>query len=225
MSIYLTNIAAYLYILALTSWGGGKMGIENSKRRVALFDSRIFNVFLENEVIIKRFLRRYSSNSHDIDDISQETILRALHAEQNREIHEPRAFLFGVAKNIARKSLEKKARSLIDFIEDFGEKEYLSNEPSIDEQFDSRRKMLVFWEAVSGLPPQCQKVFVLKKVHGYSHKEIAKNLEISISTVEKHAATGLKRCSEYMEMHQAGRTVQDNIVEIPKHEKYKIVGK
>lgn len=192
------------------------MSIKNKKQEFASFSSHIYNVFLENEVIIKRFLRRYSSNSHDIDDISQETILRALHAEKNREIYQPRSFLFGVAKNIARKSLEKKSHSLIDFIEDFDEKEYLSDEPSIDDHLEGRRKMLVFWEGVSSLPPQCQKVFVLKKVHGYAHKEIAKDLDISISTVEKHAATGLRRCSEYMEMHQAGVIQQDKIVEIAK---------
>lgn len=201
------------------------MSEENSKRGIVSFGSRIFSIFIENELKIKRFLRRYSSSAHDIDDISQETILRALHAEKNKEIHEPKAFLFGVAKNIARKSLEKKSQSLIDFIEDFGDEEYSSNEPGVCEQIESRQKMLVFWEAVSGLPPQCQKVFVLKKVHGYSHKEIAKELEISISTVEKHAATGLKRCSEYMELHQAGISQQDKVVEISKPEKNLVVAK
>ena len=190
------------------------MSSNNKNQSFSLFSSHIFNVFLANELKIKRFLRRYLSNSHDIDDISQETILRALHAEKNREIREPKAFLFGVAKNIARRALENKSKSLIDFIEDFGDEEYLSNEPSIDECLDSKRKMLVFWEGVSKLPPQCQKVFVLKKVHGYSHKEIAKTLEISISTVEKHAATGLKRCSEYMDMYQAGVSSQDKVAVI-----------
>lgn len=221
----MTSIVLLLYILGLREWGEVGMSEENSKRGIVSFGSRIYNIFIENELKIKRFLRRYSSSSHDIDDISQETILRALHAEKNKEIHEPKAFLFGVAKNIARKSLEKKSQSLIDFIEDFGDEEYSSNEPSVCEQVESRQKMLVFWEAVSGLPPQCQKVFVLKKVHGYSHKEIAKELEISISTVEKHAATGLKRCSEYMEMHQAGIDQQDNVVEIAKSEKNLVVAK
>ena len=174
------------------------MGETNNKRTKTSIGSRIFSVFLDNELIIKRFLRRYSSNSDDIDDISQETILRALKAEQAKEIREPRAFLFGVAKNVARKLLDKKSKSLIDFIDDFGDQEYLSNEPCITEHLEGRQKMLVFWEAVSHLPAQCQKVFVLKKVHGYTHKDIAKILDISISTVEKHAAMGLKRCSEAM---------------------------
>ena len=177
-------------------------------------ESIIFEVFKENETILKRFLRRFMSNFHDIEDVCQETILRALEAEKTRDIHEPRAFLFGVTRNIVRKKLDSESRTIIDFIEDFGDIEYLSSEPSIDECLYGKRKMLVFWDAVSKLPAQCQKVFILKKVHGYSHKEIAKILEISISTVEKHAATGLKRCSEYMDMHQAGVSSQDKIVVI-----------
>ena len=100
--------------------------------------------------------------------------------------------------------MEKKSRSLINFIEDFSDQEYCSNEPAVDDQVDSRQRMLVFWQAVATLPPQCQKVFVLKKMHGYSHKEIAKSLHISVSTVEKHVAAGLKRCRIYMENKRDG---------------------
>ena len=41
-------------------------------------------------------------------------------------------------------------------------------------------------EAVRQLPEQCRRVFVLKKVYGYSQREIAKELSLSESTVEKH---------------------------------------
>ena len=160
--------------------------------------SRIFRTFRENELAIKRFLRRYASNRQDIEDITQETILRALQAEKSREIREPRAFLFGVAKNIARKELQKKSRNLIEFIEDFDSGENFSYEPEAESAVDARRRLILFWEAVATLPPQCQRVFVLKKVYGQSHKEIASRLNISVSTVEKHAAAGLRRCSDHM---------------------------
>lgn len=159
----------------------------------------IFSAFQESEILLKRFLRRFMSNKHDIDDICQETILRALEAEKGREINEPRAFLFGVSKNIVRKRLDKQSKSLIDYIEDFTPQEYLINDqPDLDEALDDERKMLVFAEAVTTLPRQCQQVFVMKKVYGYSHQEIASKLGISISTTEKHVATGLKRCTEFM---------------------------
>ncbi len=56
-----------------------------------------------------------------------------------------------------------------------------------------------FCQAVRQLPLQCRKVFVLKKVYGYSQREIAEQLQISESTVEKHIAAGLKSCMLYMQ--------------------------
>lgn len=163
--------------------------------------SPVSSMFQENESILKKFLRRFVSNYHDIEDICQETILRALEAEKSRDILEPRAYLFGITKNIVRKKLDKESKSIIDFIEDFMPQEYRTNEPSIEECVDARQQMLIFVEAVATLPKQCQKVFTLKKVYGYSHKEIARKLGISTSTVEKHVATGLKRCDDYMKKH------------------------
>ena len=57
----------------------------------------------------------------------------------------------------------------------------------------------MFCRAVGGLPEQCRRAFILKKVYGLSQQEIADRLSISQSTVEKHIAKGLLMCREYME--------------------------
>ena len=180
--------------------------------------SALFTAFRENETILRRFLRRFTSNAHDIEDICQETILRALEAEKARIIETPRAFLFGITKNIIRKKLDKESRGIIDFIEDFTPEEYLCNEPCLEEQIESQERMVKFMEAVTTLPAQCQRVFVLKKVYGYSHKEIAKAMGLSISTVEKHVASGLIRSSEYM-LKDAKPGAGNNVVDTKRHTK------
>lgn len=159
----------------------------------------IAETFLGNEKILKQFLRRFTSNKHDIEDICQETVVRALEAEKSKKINEHKAFLFGISRNIVRTKLDKESKSIIDFIEDCTPQEYLVNEPTIEDNLDSRKRMLLFMEAVTTLPKQCQKVFILNKVKGYSHKEIAVELDISISTIEKHVALGLKRINLYMQ--------------------------
>ena len=65
---------------------------------------------------------------------------------------------------------------------------------------EGRRKMAVFAEAIAALPPQCRRVFVLRKVQGLSQKDVARQLGLSVSTVEKHLATGLLKCSEYLRL-------------------------
>ena len=53
-------------------------------------------------------------------------------------------------------------------------------------------------EAVRLLPVQARRVFVLKKVYGYSQREIAAELGLAQSTVEKHIALAVRRCARYM---------------------------
>ena len=50
-----------------------------------------------------------------------------------------------------------------------------------------------FCEAVRFLPEQCRRAFVLRKVYGFSQREIAEVMSIAESTVEKHIALGVKR--------------------------------
>ena len=47
---------------------------------------------------------------------------------------------------------------------------------------------------VAEFPAQCRRVFILRKVLGYSHKEISAAMGISVSTVEKHLARAMMRC-------------------------------
>lgn len=173
----------------------------NSQKRGA--ESGIFSVFREQEAALRRFLRRISPASSDIDDIAQETILRALQAERERDILQPKAYLYMIARNVVRDAMDKKSRSVIDYIEDFAPESVSSNEPLVEDQVDGRQRMLLFWEAVASLPQQCQQVFVLKKVYGYSHVEISRQLGISVSTTEKHVAAGLKRCVDFLERRLA----------------------
>jgi len=56
---------------------------------------------------------------------------------------------------------------------------------------------------------------VLRKVYGYSQREIAREMAISESTVEKHISTGIKRCAYWlMRKNGRGQAVCDQRCEI-----------
>lgn len=164
---------------------------------------RIFGIFQAHKGLVASVLRRFKLSQIDIEDLTQETILRALEAEKRTEIREPKRFLVGIAKNVARAELERRSKMTTNLLDDFDPDSYVSDEPAIDDAVDARRRMAAFGKAVAGLPPQCQKVFVLKHIYGASHKEIADKLDIAISTVEKHVALGLKRCRDAMLAEQS----------------------
>lgn len=114
----------------------------NSRKEGA--EGGIYSVFRGQEAALRRFLRRISPSSSDIDDIAEETILRALQAERARDILQPKAYLYMIARNVVRDALDKKSRSVIDFIEDFAPESVSSNEPPVEDQVDGRQRMLQF---------------------------------------------------------------------------------
>ena len=168
--------------------------------------SLILKEFLENEAAIKRFLRRFVSRAQDVEDITQETFLRAYAAEAAHEVHAPKAFLFRVARNLALNERAKLSNSATDLVGDFSDPGVLGSEDqaSPEDQVDTRQRMRFLAEALETLPPQCRRVFIMRKIHGLSHKEIASRLGISVKTVEKHIATGLTKCSEYLRRQTGG---------------------
>jgi RNA polymerase sigma-70 factor (ECF subfamily) len=48
--------------------------------------------------------------------------------------------------------------------------------------------------ALTALPVRCREVFILCKLEGYKHTEVAEQMGISVSTVEKHMVKALKLC-------------------------------
>ncbi|MFC7292852.1 RNA polymerase sigma factor [Hirschia litorea] len=165
----------------------------------------IWGAFLEAEPVIRRLIKRIAPDRQQVEDITQETIMRALHAEKENEIEQPKAYLFMIARNLVKDELDRKSRSIIEFIDDYAPDIEAEDVPTPEEILDSRKRMHLFGEAVASLPKQCREVFVLKKVYGYSHKDISKKLGISISTTEKHTIAGLKRCREFMNARDASK--------------------
>jgi RNA polymerase sigma-70 factor (ECF subfamily) len=167
--------------------------------------STILDVYLENETALKRFLRRFIKSRDDVDDLAQECFLRAYAAESDREIKSPRAFLFTVAKNLALNELARRANAAVEPLGDLADQEVLKDESrvAVDDEVDGRECVRQLARAIASLPPQCSKVFILRKMQGLSHKEIASRLNISVRTVENHIALGLLRCKAHMRANGA----------------------
>lgn len=172
--------------------------VQRDNKSGASQESPIESAFLAIRSQLARYVARMVTSSVDIDDILQETYLKASQCSKTTVVKNPRGYLYSVARSVALNDLAHKSRSIIEYIEEASVLEVESNEPPVDEQVSSRQRFEKFCDAVASLPPKCRRVFILRKVFGYTQKEIANEMGISESTVEKHLIKGFTRCRGYI---------------------------
>lgn len=158
----------------------------------------IAEAYLQNQAMLRGYISRFLVSSHEIDDVSQETFLRAYNAEQKKTIEEPKAFLFRIAKNLMLSEFKKTSRKITDYIEDAEHEEFLDERVNLVDSIMAQQKLGIYCEAVATLPPKRRRVVLMKKVYGMSHKEIARRMGTTVSAVEKHLLIGGKQCLAVM---------------------------
>ena len=165
--------------------------------------SAILKAFIENENAIKRFLKRFTSASQNVDDYAQEAFLKSFAAEVRGPIQEPKAFLFKVAKNVVLNDARTNSRSAIGHVTEGYDVSMIADEVQAapEDWLDSRKKLISFAKAVACLSPQCRKAFLLRRMEGLQYKQIANRMDISVSAVEKHVTNGLLRCNRHLREH------------------------
>jgi RNA polymerase sigma factor (sigma-70 family) len=165
----------------------------------------VFNAFQDHQQALRRFISRLVRRSHDIDDIAQETFLRAYNAEKNSngDIEQPKSFLFKIAHNVAITNLTRKSNQMMDYLAEIDEINDLMLSPALVDEVIARQMVGIHCEAVASLPTQCRRVYLMRKVHGMTHKEIAEQLGISHRTVEKHIGKGIRDCANYVRERQS----------------------
>lgn len=158
---------------------------------------RLTAAFLECQSLLARTVARIVK-PHDIEDIVQETFIRCFEAEKKHVIRHPRSFMLKTARNLAINHVTRADQKLTDRLADFPSSDVYPTTASAEASADVRERFLLFCRAVRALPLQCRRAFLLKKVYGFTQREIASFMGLSESTVEKHIIKGLMLCSDYM---------------------------
>jgi len=167
-------------------------------------DTGVLQAFQLHQQALRRFISRFVRRSHDIDDIAQEAFLRAYRAEKNNSdgIEKPKSFLFRIAHNVAITNLTSKSNQMMDYLADIDELDEGMLSAELVDEVIAHQVVGIHCEAVASLPKQCRRVYLMRKVHGMSHKEIAGQLGISPRTVERHIGKGNRDCANYMREQQ-----------------------
>jgi RNA polymerase sigma-70 factor (ECF subfamily) len=133
--------------------------------------------------------------TQEAEDVAQKTYLKLLQHPNPDAIHNPHAYLFKTAANLALDHLRRRTGWLRRHISDCtGAESSSALEAGPDATVDSVRQLQRFREALASLPPICRTVFLLNRIDGLTHKEIAQRVGISKKSVERYIIKALERC-------------------------------
>lgn len=145
-------------------------------------------LYLKYRQALWRFLARKHLTRDEVADIVQETYCRVQQSADPQTIRYPKAFLFRVADNI-RLNTQKRQRHGIDHDTDEIEAlEIATEEPGPYRSIKAQQELAIVRAALQELPPTCRDVFVMNRFDNLSYAQIASELGLSVSMIEKHVS-------------------------------------
>lgn len=139
------------------------------------------------------FLLQRVSCNETAHDLLQDVFVRLINMKPSEPIRNPRAFVYRIAANLATDHL-RQCRDTVDL--DVEEVASLSDDTSEPETIVFNLQQIKRCErALSELSPLSVKILLMSRFDGYTHKQIAEELGISVSWVEKNIILALKHCN------------------------------
>jgi RNA polymerase sigma factor (sigma-70 family) len=168
---------------------------------------------LPHEAAVRAWLKRWTGHAQDIDDVIQEAYSRLSELDSVSHIGSGRAYLFQTTRNIVLEQARRSKIVRIDNVADLGDLTIVDETPSLDRIVGGARELQRVERLIDQLPAKCRRVFVLRRIHGVSQREIAKDLGISESAVEKQAIRGLKLILRAMEGDATPKDLEEETCE------------
>lgn len=143
-----------------------------------------------------RFLSRIIGSVETAEEIAQDTYLKVMRRPAEAAvIDHPKTYLFTAARNAALDHAAQARRVCsLRCDDESGTNEVAAPDPLPDTIIYHRDRLDRMAEALNELPAPCRRAFVLNKMHGKSHADIAHDLGVSVSMVEKHVMRALSHC-------------------------------
>lgn len=131
----------------------------------------------------------------DVDDLIQEAFARVWAVDFSK-IRNGRAYLYATVRHLLTANARHNRVVSIVLLGEIESLNLISEEPGPDREVGAWQELERIRAIVSQLPPQCRRVFTLRKFEGLSHMEIAQRMGITPKTVINHLTRALSQVAD-----------------------------
>ena len=101
-------------------------------------------IYKDLRASLMRFASRYFWRPQEVEDVVQEAFVKVIEAQHEREIREPRSYLFKTARNLAISELRSGQHRLTDTIGELLPELDLLQTPTLEQEFESGSALMCF---------------------------------------------------------------------------------
>lgn len=151
----------------------------------------VVSLFQEQQSPLLKFLVSRFRDSEDAAEIAQETWLRIHRLDNPEHLKNPRAFLFQTASNIA---IDRSRHAAVAkrYVDQSTSIIHRDESPTVENSVAADEALRVIRKSLGKLPDKCRDAFLLHRGRDMSYPEIASQLGVSTSMVEKYIIKALK---------------------------------
>ena len=145
---------------------------------------------LKHEPSLRAWLGRRRIAGLEVDDIVQETYARLITLDSVAGISNVKNYMFQTAYSVLVNHVRRAKIVAFETVTDL-EQLGTSRDCSPEDQVIDRDELNRLARAIATLPGKVRDVFVLRRVNGLSQRDVARELGLSESTVEKHMSRSI----------------------------------
>ncbi|WP_175154240.1 sigma-70 family RNA polymerase sigma factor [Phytopseudomonas flavescens] len=142
-----------------------------------------------------RYLTARLRDSHLAADVAHDAYVKVLEGRRGDTLDYPQAYLYRTALNLVvdvhRRAAVRRSQSIDDLQP---EAQATEGRHAPHESLYLQERVELVGKALSELSEPCRKAFLLRKLDGLAHPEIAARMGISRDMVEKHIVNAMRHC-------------------------------
>ncbi len=160
---------------------------------------------LPHEAALMRYLSRVCPDQDEVPDLRQDIYVKVYEVARRQRPTISRAYLLTIARNLV---VDRMRHSRIVSIQPTSDPDGLNvlvDERSPERHTHASQELQRLGMAFRVLPPRCREVLWLRKVDELSQLEVARQLRVSVRTVEFHVRNGMRILAQVL-FSQGGQT-------------------
>lgn len=157
----------------------------------------LINVLIEHESALRQFVIKRVGCIHIASDILQKITEKLLNQSKTIQIENQRAYLYkAVSNEVIDHYRSEERRSYYESQSIQIQMEYDAR--SADKVLEASQELHLLQQALNELPLLTQKIFTLYRIDGVKQRDIAKQLNLNLSTIEKRLAAAIKHIRQHL---------------------------